>query len=114
MKTTQEYLAFINQIEEASFQRGYQAAVQKMLQAVGQNVTVTPGAGCPAPANGKNPFKEGSDSAAVFAFVRANSGLRGAEIIKKSGIAPKTVRTALHRLKVKGHVANDDGRWFVR
>lgn len=113
MKSTQEYLAFIKEVEDAAFKKGYQAAIENVLKAVGQSpssVTFAP----ISESSGKNPFKQGTDSAAVYEFVKNNMGLRGTEIIKRSGIAGKTVRTALHRLKVKGQVANDDGRWYVR
>ncbi|MDD4616891.1 MAG: hypothetical protein PHW76_07270 [Alphaproteobacteria bacterium] len=114
MKTTQEYLAYIKEIEETAFQRGYQAAVQKILQAVEQP-TVSLSAKCPTAVKvKKSPFKNGTDSAAVFNFIKGNSGLRGTEIIRKSGIPAKTVRTALYRMKVKGFAANERGKWFVR
>lgn len=113
MKTTQEYLQFIKSVEDAAYKKGYQAAIEKVLKAVGQDCTCA-GSTPSAASSGKNPFKHGTDSAAVYDFVKNNSGLRGAEIIKKSGIAGKTVRTALHRMKVKGQVANDDGKWFAK
>ncbi|MDD3371022.1 MAG: hypothetical protein PHE27_04250 [Alphaproteobacteria bacterium] len=113
MKSTEDYLAFIKEVEAAAYKKGYQAALEKVLKALGQPLTISE---IPSSEDlsGQNPFKQGTDSAAVYEFVRNNMGLKGAEIIKKSGIAGKTVRTALHRLKVKGQVANTDGKWYIR
>lgn len=55
-----------------------------------------------------NPPQKG----AVLAFVKANPGLRSAQISEKTGIVHASVRTALYRLLASGAVKTDSGRWL--
>lgn len=53
----------------------------------------------------------GSQKVCVLEFVRANHGLRSAEIAALMSINHCSVRTALHRLSDAGLVHSDNGRW---
>lgn len=124
MRDEKEYLDFINNIKEEAFQHGYkkgfeygrEVTIKKILAAASDtNSTIYPSTIQSTNASG-SPFKVGTDSEAVYTFILNNPGLRGSEIIKQSGIVGKTVRTALHRLKIKnGGVAKiDGGRWYIK
>jgi hypothetical protein len=51
----------------------------------------------------------------VERYIKANPGLRGVDIAKalSSSLPERTVRTALHRLKVAGRIKTVDGRWYA-
>lgn len=50
----------------------------------------------------------------VRRFIKRNQGLRGVEIAKalSDSLPERTVRTALHRLKVSGRIKNVNGGWW--
>jgi hypothetical protein len=54
----------------------------------------------------------------VLSLIRQTPGMRGVEVVQaaeKAGtpLLERTIRTALHRLKIEELIRNEDGRWFV-
>jgi hypothetical protein len=68
-----------------------------------------------SPPSGRAP-REGSDQDAVLQLIRQSPGLRGVEIAKRLSdkIQERTVRTALHRLKVRGLIEPREGVWWPK
>jgi hypothetical protein len=57
--------------------------------------------------------REGSDQLKVFNVITDFPGQRGVEIAAHlPGVAERTVRTAIHRLKIRGAIYQNDGKWY--
>lgn len=49
----------------------------------------------------------------VLSAIKQRPGMRGVEVVALIGtLQERTVRTALHRLKMAGDIRTDNGRWF--
>lgn len=56
----------------------------------------------------------GSDQAAVLSDIRAHPGSKGVDIVRRleaKGIKERTIRTAIHRLKKRGAIIQQMGKW---
>lgn len=60
--------------------------------------------------------REGSDEAKVLEVIRAEPGGRGVDVVNKlaPAVEERTVRTSLHRLKKKGAIFQEEGKWFAK
>jgi hypothetical protein len=114
--TSNHAIKVIEHLEDAAYRRGRRETLLELQNIIERLLGKNMGEPMPlvkAVVSGKNPFKQGTDSAKTYDYMKENPGLRGAEIIKRTGLPTKTVRTVLHRMKVKGYARNEDKRWYA-
>lgn len=118
MNYATEIAKLLKQVEEAGFQRGWQAA----RDALASPVPTVKIAGSTATAKKKQkkftPKSPASFASTVEkrvkACIEANPGKTGAQIIKLLGeVNPRTVRTMLRRLKMRGKIEKSGEGWFT-
>lgn len=120
---------FIAEIEAAAYQRGVADTWAKMtfqihkfvnefneLEAVDlgeSSFTVEP-VSHPEDIDRTREPREGSDQARVLMAIRETPGVRGVDIVNglAGSVEERTVRTALHRLKKREAIFQQEGKWF--
>lgn len=119
MKRFEEHVfrASWNQGYERGWEAGYNMALQRMRELADLRqappsppgpVAQTPTTALPSP----------TAAELIFGIISASPGLRGVEIVERTSAAgesvkERTVRTALHRLKMSGKIVNVDERWYL-
>jgi hypothetical protein len=124
-----EIAVFIEEAEKAAYARGFQDALAKVavkITDIATRIEATPGAyllqgteetplvlRTPKVENKQEP-REGSDQARVLSDIREHPGTRGFEIVKRLGgqVHERTIRTSIHRLKVRKAIAKQGDKWF--
>jgi hypothetical protein len=107
--------AIVSELEDAAYKRALDDALRAITEAVELLRRANPIS--PQPHNTTRRLRAGSDMDKVLAAVKRKPGLRGVELVsvlKESGtpVEERTLRTALHRLKVRGFLENRETRWF--
>lgn len=110
-------LSYIKEMQSAAYKRGWNDALKAINKAAHAVVAAPNIAGIELDSEkdmNDNPFRNGSDAARVYDYVRNNPGRSGMEIIQALNyVDERTIRTALHRMKLRGFVQNLDGRWYL-
>jgi hypothetical protein len=107
--------AIVSELEDAAYKRGLDDALRAITEAVARLRDVNPIS--PQPHKTTPRLRAGSDMDRVLEAVKRKPGLRGIELVsvlEENGtpVEERTLRTALHRLKVRGFLENRETRWF--
>ena len=108
--------------EERAYERGYAVgrieAIEEFKKFIFQRegATAKKTLEMPIPTNAKRPPRAGSDLDNVLQLIHSKPGLRGVDIAKQlsPNVNERTVRTALHRLKVRGLIEPREGFWWPK
>jgi hypothetical protein len=115
-----EMAAFIEETEKAAYARGFQDAIATVTVKLTDIATRVPvlslledAPQTPKIENKQEP-REGSDQARVLKDIREHPGSRGFEIVKRleGQVHERTLRTSIHRLKLRGAISKQGDKWF--